>query len=124
MTVWQEGMIRLARSARVTGFAQRQAWLGGLARRFVGGPHANAARACATGLAPDGITASLLFLGKCVTDPALIARTVDQLQRGGSTLAKTVTAAGTAGTRLAMIASRRWCTDRAVARRSPARPLR
>lgn len=72
-------MIRLARSQRVTGFAQRQAWLSGLAGRFVGGPDVDAAVACAEGLARDGIAASVFYLGEYVTDPALIAETVAQL---------------------------------------------
>jgi proline dehydrogenase len=87
MTVWQEGMIRLARSEKVTAFAQRQPWLSGLAGQFVGGANANDARQSALDLAKDKITASLFYLGEYVTDPVLIAQTVAALKTA-------VTAAG------------------------------
>ena len=79
MALWQEGMIRLARSERVTAFAQRQPWLRGLARQFVGGGSVDAAVSCALELGRDGISTSLFYLGEYVTDPTLIAATVAQL---------------------------------------------
>lgn len=80
MALWQEGMIRLARSARVTSFAQRQPWLRGLAGQFVGGAGVDEVVQCATDLAKDGISASLFYLGEYVTDSVLIARTVAHLR--------------------------------------------
>lgn len=82
MTLWQEGMIRLARSTKVTEFAQRQSWLSGLARQFVGGSTAADALKRATELAEHGITASLFYLGEYVEDPRIIAQTVAELQAG------------------------------------------
>lgn len=87
MALWQEGMIRLARSGTVTGFAQRQRWLQGLAGRFVSGPTINDAIDCADKLAREGITTSMFYLGEYVTDPALIADTVSQLQTAIETAA-------------------------------------
>jgi proline dehydrogenase len=87
MTVWQESMIRLARSAKVTAFAQRQPWLSGLAGQFVGGATPADALRSATELAADGITASLFYLGEYVTDPALIAETVAALETSVATAA-------------------------------------
>ncbi len=80
MTIWQEGMIRLARSERVTAFAQRQPWLSGLAGQFVGGTSVADARNSAAGLARDGIAATLFYLGEYVSDPELIAATVTELK--------------------------------------------
>ena len=80
MTVWQEGMIRIARSERIVRFAQRQAWLDGLARQFVGAATAEGAISRVAELAQQGRTASLFYLGEYVRDPALIAHTVSQLQ--------------------------------------------
>jgi proline dehydrogenase len=79
MGLWQEGMIRLARSAKVTTFAQRQPWLRGLASQFVGGPNAADALHQASALSADGIAVSLFYLGEYVTDPAIIAHTVAEL---------------------------------------------
>ncbi|MBA3019823.1 proline dehydrogenase family protein [Propionicimonas sp.] len=80
MTLWQEGMIRLARSANVKTFAQRQPWLRGLASQFVGGADAHAALHKANELASNGIAATQFYLGEYVTDPAIIDHTVAQLQ--------------------------------------------
>lgn len=88
MALWQEGMIRLARSEAVTGFAQRQRWLQGLASQFVSGATIEDALDGAGRLAGEGITASLFYLGEYVTDPEVIAQTVSQLSAA-------ITAAGT-----------------------------
>ncbi|PKQ22980.1 MAG: proline dehydrogenase [Actinobacteria bacterium HGW-Actinobacteria-5] len=80
MTIWQEGMIRLARSEQVTAFAQRQPWLTGLADRFVGGATITQARSSAAELAGDGITATLFYLGEYVSDPELISTTLTELE--------------------------------------------
>ena len=78
MDLWQQTMIRLARSERVTDLMQRHGGATALARRFVvvGGPEAAvvAARRLRDG---RGITASLAYLGEYVSDPALIDRTVE-----------------------------------------------
>lgn len=80
MTIWQEGMIRLARSEKVTDFAQRQPWLSGLANQFVGGASVADARNSALELARSGITSTLFYLGEYVSDPELIAQTVTELK--------------------------------------------
>jgi proline dehydrogenase len=78
MDLWQQTMIRLARSERVTALMQRHGGATALARRFVvvGGPEAAvaAARRLRDG---RGISASLSYLGEYVSDPALIDRTVE-----------------------------------------------
>ena len=79
MALWQESMIRLARSERVTAFAHRQPWLRGLAGRFVGGSTVGEAGAEAARLAERGIASSVFYLGEYETDPAVIAATIDQL---------------------------------------------
>lgn len=73
-------MIRLARSARVTNFVQRQDRLAGLAARFVGGSDVASAVATARALRGDGITASLFYLGEYVRDPTVVATTVRRLR--------------------------------------------
>lgn len=79
MALWQEGMIRLARSEAVAGFAQKQHWLSGLAGQFVSGPTVHDAVVQAERLSWQGIDTSMFFLGEYVTDPGLIAQTVGQL---------------------------------------------
>jgi proline dehydrogenase len=78
MDLWQQTMIRLARSERVTALMQRHGGATALARRFVvlGGPEAAAAAARRLH-DRSGISASLAFLGEYVSDPVLIGRTVD-----------------------------------------------
>jgi len=76
--LWQQTMIRLARSERVTALMQRHAGATALARRFVvvGGPEA--AVATARRLRDRrGLSASLSYLGEYVDDPVLIGRTVE-----------------------------------------------
>jgi len=84
---WQRAMIGLARSGRARDFAQRQAWLAGLASRFTGGPAVTAAVAAAGALRAEGISASLFYLGEYVEDPAVVAATVSQLARAAEALA-------------------------------------
>jgi len=79
MALWQESMIRLALSDSVTRFAQRQAWLDGLAGRFVSGPTVESAVERAVDLGGRGITTSVFYLGEYVTDPTKTARAVSQL---------------------------------------------
>lgn len=78
--LWQQAMIRVARSAMLRDLAQRQPWLNGLASRFTGGPDVSAAVAAAGALRADGITASLFYLGEYVRDPEIVAATVRQLR--------------------------------------------
>ena len=77
--LWQRAMISLARSGRARGFAERQAWLAGLAARFTGGPDAGAAIAAARALRAEGISASLFFLGEYIEDSAIVEATTGQL---------------------------------------------
>jgi len=76
---WQRAMIGLARSGRARDFAQRRAWLAGLASRFAGGPDITAAVAAAQALHAEGISASVFYLGEYVEDPAIVAATAGQL---------------------------------------------
>ena len=87
MALWQEGMIRLARSSQVTELAQRQPWLSGLAEQFVGGGDAGQAMECAAALAKDGISSSLFYLGEYVSDPTLIGATTARLKGAIDSLA-------------------------------------
>lgn len=80
MKLWQSGMIRLARSVRVTNTIQRKGRFAGLATRFVGGPDVEAVTATAAALRADGIATSLYYLGEYVRDPAVIAVTVERLR--------------------------------------------
>ena len=79
MKLWQEAMIALARSERVTSFVQNRRRFHGLSRRFVGGESTTAALETARRLQSEGITSSLYFLGEHVEDPVIIERTIDQL---------------------------------------------
>lgn len=85
--LWQRAMIALARSGRVTAFAQRQTRLAGLAARFTGGPDIGAALEAARALRAEGISASLFFLGEYVEDSALVEATVGQLTAAAGALA-------------------------------------
>jgi proline dehydrogenase len=80
MALWQEGMIRLARSDRVGRLAQGQQWLQGLASQFVAGTTVDDGLERAAALATEGITASLFYLGEYVNDPATVADTVSRLR--------------------------------------------
>lgn len=81
MKLWQESMIALARSERITDLAQSQTYLQGLASRFVGGPSTEEAIERARTLQSQGISSSLFFLGEYVKDPAIIGQTVIELNR-------------------------------------------
>ncbi|MGV1010222.1 MAG: proline dehydrogenase family protein [Dermatophilaceae bacterium] len=81
MSLWQESMIRLARSPRLITLVQGQPWLTGLAHRFVAGPTATDAVACARRLRHEGIAVSLYYLGEYVSDATVIEQTVDELCR-------------------------------------------
>jgi proline dehydrogenase len=85
--LWQRAMIGLARSGRARGFAERQAWLAGLAGRFTGGPDAGAAITAARALRAEGISASLFFLGEYIEDPAVVDATTGQLAGAAGALA-------------------------------------
>lgn len=80
VTLWQESMIQLARSECVAHFAQRQGWLRSMADQFVGGPMIDDAISVSRDLLDRGITTSLFYLGEYVSDPEVIANTVDQLK--------------------------------------------
>lgn len=82
MALWQRSMIRLARSDRVTEFAQSQGWMNGLARQFVCGATAADAVRASSELAGAGIATTLFYLGEYVTDPRLVAETVARLREG------------------------------------------
>jgi predicted ester cyclase len=77
--LWQQSMIRLARSQRVTVLVQGQRRLESLSRRFVSGTSASHAVECAAQLRRIGIAASMFFLAEYVTDQSVIAVTVRQL---------------------------------------------
>jgi proline dehydrogenase len=76
---WQEGMIRLARSATLTGFIQRRDWASGLAARFIGGPDVAAATRQALDLRAGGVGASLFCLGEYVEDPQAVQAIVGRV---------------------------------------------
>lgn len=73
-------MIRLARSQRVTDYAQAQTWLGEFAGRFVAGPSVTDAIDRGLELQRQGIAVSMFYLGEYVTDPDEIELTVRQLR--------------------------------------------
>lgn len=79
MKLWQETMIRLARSERVTRLVQGGRMFQGLAKRFVGGSSTDEAIATALRLRDEGIASSLYFLGEYVEDPQIIEYTVSEL---------------------------------------------
>jgi len=74
---WQNAMIGLARSARLTRFVQGSRLGATLARRYIAGATSEAALARATQLKTTGsIRGSLFFLGEYVSDLATIETTV------------------------------------------------
>lgn len=79
MALWQESMIRLARSKRLAALVNGQPRLSGLAGRFVGGADVAEVLETAEELAAGGIAASLFYLGEYVTDAAVVAETVARL---------------------------------------------
>jgi proline dehydrogenase len=80
--LWQRTMIALARSARVKDFMQRDARMKKLAERFVAGPDADSALACAQRLLKDkGIHTSFFYLGEYVDRQDLVAENVAQKLR-------------------------------------------
>lgn len=80
MKLRQQAMIRMARSRRTSELVKRQAWMAGLAARFVGGSDAGAVAATARSPRADGISASLFYLGEYVEDPRIVEATVGQLR--------------------------------------------
>jgi proline dehydrogenase len=77
--LWQRTMIALARSARVKDFMQRDSKMKKLAERFVAGPDADSALACAHRLLKDkSIHASFFYLGEYVDLQELVAENVAQ----------------------------------------------
>lgn len=80
MKLWQESMIRLARSERITNFVQDRGMLGDLASRFIGGESAAEALDTAVRLDAAGISSSLFYLGEYVTGQAVIEETMLQLE--------------------------------------------
>jgi proline dehydrogenase len=81
MKLWQQAMISLARSERITHFVQARPRLKGLALRFVGGATTESALEEARALRERGISSSLYFLGEYVTDSEIIDATVNELSR-------------------------------------------
>lgn len=79
MKLWQEAMIALARSERVTNFVQSRRSFHGLSRRFVGGESTTAALDTARRLQSEGLASSLYYLGEYVEDPVIIEKAIDQL---------------------------------------------
>ena len=79
MRLWQQAMISLARSARITDLVQNSGAFRGLASRFVGGASPDRALETAHRLNRHGISSSLFYLGEYVEDPAVIDETVRQL---------------------------------------------
>jgi proline dehydrogenase len=85
--LWQRGMIRLARSERLTELVQGRHLLAGLAGRFVAGSDLDSAVSVAQGLHQQGIGVTLFWLGEYVEDPALVAETARQLRSAAGVLA-------------------------------------
>jgi len=81
MKVWQQAMIALARSERITNFVQQQPRLQGLSRRFVGGVSTEDGIATASDLRQRGMAASMFFLGEYVKDPVVIEATINELTK-------------------------------------------
>ena len=74
---WQNAMIALARSARLTRFVQASRLGAALARRYIAGATSEAALARAARLSGErSIRGSLFSLGEYVSDPATIEATV------------------------------------------------
>ena len=86
--LWQQAMIRLARSPRVVEAVQGRQQLAGLAGRFVAGADLDAALTVARGLHRQGIAVTLFWLGEYVDDPVLVADAVKQLRSAAGALAE------------------------------------
>jgi proline dehydrogenase len=78
--LWQQAMIRIARTERVVDLVQRRELLAGLAGRFVAGPDVESAIAQARRLRSRGIAVTAFWLGEYVHDEALVAQALQQLQ--------------------------------------------
>jgi proline dehydrogenase len=79
MALWQNAMIRLARSQSVTRFAQSNPFLRRLASQFVGGVDVESAIAKVTKLKKQGFTTSLYYLGEYLDSSARIEENVAQI---------------------------------------------
>ncbi|PTN39066.1 proline dehydrogenase family protein [Desulfonatronum sp. SC1] len=80
MQLWQQAMIGLARSKRVTRAMQGSTVMGAFSQRFVGGEDGKAAIARGGNLRESGISASLFYLGEYVEEPTLVDRNVAELE--------------------------------------------
>lgn len=78
--MWQQAMIALARSDRLTAAVHASKRLASTSAQFVAGPTAQDAVRVVRDLRARRITASVYFLGEYVTDAAVIAATVEELQ--------------------------------------------
>lgn len=87
MALWQESMIRLARSPALTAAVQGRGWFAGLAGRFVGGGGIEPAVATAHRLRDDGVAATLFVLGEYVVDPSVVAETIGEQRAAVTALA-------------------------------------
>jgi proline dehydrogenase len=85
--LWQQAMIRIARTERVVDLLQRRELLTGLAGRFVAGPDVESAIAQARRLRSRGIGVSLFWLGEDVHDEAEVAESVRRLRGAAGALA-------------------------------------
>jgi proline dehydrogenase len=85
--LWQQAMIRIARTERVVDLVQRRELLAGLAGRFVAGPDVSSAIAQARRLKARGIGVTIFWLGEYVHDEALVAESVRQLRGVAGALA-------------------------------------
>lgn len=77
--LWQQAMIRAARSKRVSRFMQANPLARKLARRYVGGVDRIEVLERLDGLARKGLVASLYFLGEYVDTPELVEHNVSEI---------------------------------------------
>lgn len=87
MGTWQRGMIRIARSERITTAVQGRDLLAGLAARFVSGGDLDDAVATALRLRADGVATTVFNLGEYVEDASAVEATVARLERAAPALA-------------------------------------
>jgi len=79
MSVWQSAMIWLACNRTITNVVQKNAFMKGLSRRFVGGTNLQEVLAKAAELKPGGFTTSLYYLGEYVEAPERIEENVSEI---------------------------------------------
>ncbi|MFW5486986.1 MAG: proline dehydrogenase family protein [Desulfovibrio sp.] len=78
--MWQKTMIALARSARLTEWAEKAACMRFFARRFVGGGDLESGLESVRNLHCKGIRSSLFFLGEYVDDAQIVAQGLREIE--------------------------------------------